>query len=286
MFKQLTAFTLAILVMGSIPTPNSFSQTDEIKVQSEKHLYQMSKEEINDFLKSISNKPFIERLEIVSEKTKTTPYFLGPLGEGSDNPYDKHPLIDLSRVDCVTFVEQTLAFAMSNNYDEAFNKLQKIRYKSGDIRIEKRNHYFMADWVANNSWFVHNVTKEVGGDLAIPLTRTISHEKFFANPVYKGIKSQEPDRTMTINYIPKDKLALVENNLHSGDIATFIINLDGIFVSHVGFIIKDKNGNTFFRNAKSFEQKQVLDVPYNELVEYLKNNKKNMGMAFIRTDIK
>lgn len=282
MFKTLTIFTTFFLISSLAVTTNSFSQTSQIKEHHQNHLYNMSKSDINNLLQTISKKSLIERLEIISEKTKGTPYFLGPLGEGLQSTYDKNPLIDLTRVDCVTFVEQTLALALSNNYDTAFETLQKIRYKSAEIKIEKRNHYFMADWVINNHWLVNDVTKNIGGDLAKPLTRTISHEKFFANSVYQGIKAQEPDRNITINYIPKDKLSLIADKLQSGDIAAFVINSEGIFVSHTGLIIKNKAGDIFFRNATSIGQKQVVDLPYEQLIEYLKNSKRNMGLVFIR----
>lgn len=287
MNKLLTALTtICISASFFVHIEKSFSQTIQSEKQAQTPLYKMSKQDINKLLKNISQKTFVEKMEIISESAKGTPYFLGPLGEGSKSIYDNHPLIDLSRVDCVTFVEQTLALSLSADYDTAFNNLQKIRYKDSDIKIEKRNHYFMADWAINNQWLVDDVSKEVGKDLTKPLTRTISHEKFFASSVYKGIKAQEADRTLTINYIPKDKLTLIENNLQSGDIAAFVIDLPNIFVSHTGLIIKDKNGKTFFRNATSIGPKQVTDLPYDQLVEYLKNSKKNMGLVFLRSSIK
>lgn len=287
MNKLLTTLTtICISASFFIGIEKSFSQTIHSENKIQIPLYKMSKEDINKLLKNISQKTFVEKLEVISESAKGTPYFLGPLGEGSESNYDKNPLMDLSRVDCVTFIEQVLALSLSYDYDTAFKNLQKIRYKDADIKIEKRNHYFMADWAINNQWLFIDVSKEVGNNLTKPLTRTISHEKFFGGSVYKGIKAQEKDRTLTINYIPKDKLFLIENKLQSGDIAAFVIDLPNIFVSHTGFIIKDKNGKVFFRNATSIGPKQVTDLPYDQLVEYLKKSKKNMGLVFLRPSVK
>ncbi len=285
MLKKIIKFTTICTLIMSLSPVKSFSENIQIENKSNIHLYNMSIEDINKLLKNISKKTFVEKIQIISDIAKGTPYFLGPLGEGEKSPYDTHPLIDLTRVDCVTFVEQTLALSMSNDYETAFNNLQKIRYKNSDIKIEKRNHYFMADWVVNNKWFVNDVTKEIAPEFINPLTKTISHKTFFANSVYKGIKAQEDDRTITINYIPKEKLHLITDNLQSGDIVAFVTNLPSIFVSHTGFILKDKSGNIFFRNATSINQKQVVDLPYSELVEFLKNSKKNLGLAFIRPRI-
>ena len=46
----------------------------------------------------------------------------------------------------------------------------------------------MADWLPGNNWLLHDVVKEVAGDKAKTLTRTISHKNFFSK---KGIKDIE-----------------------------------------------------------------------------------------------
>jgi len=245
-------------------------------------LSKMAVAEIDIFLNQIKDRSFLERLELVSARAKGTTYFNGPLGEGLDSPFDTHPLIDLGRVDCVTFCEQTLALALGTNYRDSFKQLQKIRYKFGKIKIEKRNHYFMADWVPNNSWLLSDITKETGAEYAKPLTRVISHKNLFAASPYKNIIAEEADRKITVNYIPKDKLHLIGDKLKTGDIAVFIQDLPGVFASHTGFIIRDKAGKLFFRNATSIGLKQVVDLPYNDLTEFLKKSKKNLGLAIIR----
>jgi len=268
-----------LVLLGTLMAILLFNLSGQAKDMS---LAEMNETEINLFLKEIKTLPFIQRLEKVSEKAIGTTYFLGPLGEGENSPHDKNPLIDLKRVDCVTFCEQSIALAMSNDYPTLIKNLQKIRYKNGDIRIEKRNHYFMADWAINNSWLIRDITSEIGGKMARPLTRTISHEKFFANSIYKGIISEEPDRNLTISYIPKSSLINVEKSLQSGDIGVFIQDMEGIFASHTGLMIRKSNGELVFRNATSRPPKKVVDMPYPELVNYLKSAPKNMGMAFLR----
>ena len=73
---------------------------------------------------------FQTRLERVINDSLGTPYHDGPLGEGPGAPYDSDPLIDLSRVDCVTFVEQSVALASAADLAQATKVLQGYRYKA------------------------------------------------------------------------------------------------------------------------------------------------------------
>lgn len=245
-----------------------------------KPLYQMSQSEINQFLATLKGQNLVQRIEKVSERAKGTPYLLGPLGEGASAPYDKDPLMDLSKVDCVTFCEQTLALALSATYAQAFETLQKIRYKNGERKMECRNHYTMADWVPNNAWLLHDITASLPGHAW--LTRTISHQKLFASQHLKGIQVREPDRTLKQAYIPEDHLLAIQKDLHSGDMAILIMDHEGIFAAHTGLMIRLPNGQLVFRNATSLEPKQVVDTPFDTLVTSLKKSKRLIGMAFAR----
>lgn len=249
-----------------------------------KPLYQMSKTEINAWLPTLKKLSLTERMAAVSAREMNTPYFLGPLGEGPKAPFDKDPLIDLSRVDCVTFCEQTLAFALSSNYDQAYETLQKIRYKGGqnpaDRLMETRNHYFIADWVQNNSWLVSDITGSLPGHQ--PMTRTISHKQLFASQNFAGIQVREPDRTLTVQYIPDTKLQGIEKYLKSGDIAILIQDHPGIFEAHTGMMYQLADGRWVFRNATSIGPKKVVDTPWPELITALQQSQRLIGMAFAR----
>ncbi|PIQ29237.1 hypothetical protein COW36_17375 [bacterium (Candidatus Blackallbacteria) CG17_big_fil_post_rev_8_21_14_2_50_48_46] len=242
-------------------------------------LNQLSESEISSWLKSLSTKPFLERLEAVSERALGTPYLLGPLGEGPRGPYDSKPLINLKQVDCVTFCEQSLALALSSNYQQAVATLQKIRYDQGEIKMECRNHYFMADWIPHNSWLVEDITARLPGSK--PLERTISHKTLFANQGFKGIQVRQPDRRLKQAYIPDDQLEKVLPLLKTGDIGVLIQDLPGIFAAHTGLVIR-KGNQVFLRNATSLSPKQVVDTPFPELIASLKKSKRLIGMSFAR----
>lgn len=251
-----------------------------VQAKSYKPLYKMNSNEVTQYLKSLKGQPFLKRVEAISAQAKSTPYVLGPLGEGPKAPYDKDPLVDLTKVDCVTFCEQTLALALSQTYPEAVNTLQKIRYKKGEVKMECRNHFTMADWTTNNTWLMKDITPKIPG--AQTLTRTISHKWLFDLSKYKDIEVREPDRKLTISYIPENKLLKSLPYLRSGDVGVLIQDHPKLFASHTGFMIKNPRGQWVFRNATSIGPKQVVDTPWSDLVSHLKKSKRLVGMAFIR----
>lgn len=276
-----TLLILSLALWSNLPNPAAAAPIKTAGQQA-KPLYKMTPADVDSWLKQLQKQPFQERLRRISERAKGTPYLLGPLGEGPKGVYDKDPLIDLTKVDCVTFCEQTLALALSKTYQEAFQTLQRIRYKSGKISMQTRNHHTMTDWVPNNAWLLTDVTRQVGGTWALPLTRVISHQNLFKQQNFVGIKGVEPDRKVTIAYIPKAKLRQIAAKLQTGDVGVFIIDLPGIFASHTGLMIRDSKGQLVFRNATSIGPKQVTDLPFTELVSYLESKPKMMGMCFIR----
>ena len=251
--------------------------------RAEKPLSAMSEAEINHWLKQLSPKPWLERLERISARALGTPYKLGPLGEGENAPYDRQPLINLQQVDCVTFCEQSLALALAPNYRDAVKILQKIRYQHGEIKMECRNHYFMADWIPNNRWLVEDISALLPG--AVPLERTISHKTLFENQGFQGIQVRQPNRTLQIKYVPEDQLEKVLPRLKSGDIGVLIQNRPGIFAAHTGLVIR-KGQEVFLRNATSLQPEQVVDTPFSALIQALKKSERLIGMSFARPRLK
>lgn len=263
----------------SIP-PASLAPLPAPSLATDRPLAAMSPDEVNAFLATLQGKSLTERIEAVSARALGTPYFLGPLGEGPGAPFDSKPLIDLTRVDCVTFCEQTLALALSPDYASAQNTLQRIRYKNGEIAMETRNHYFMADWVPNNAWLVTDITAQLPGHQW--LERTISHRQLFASNRYTGIQVREPDRPLKKAYIPESALNGIEKHLRSGDIAVLIQNAPGIFAAHTGIMIQKSDGSWVLRNATSLEPKQVVDTPWPVLIASLQKSQRLIGLSFAR----
>ncbi|MGH7496834.1 MAG: N-acetylmuramoyl-L-alanine amidase-like domain-containing protein [bacterium] len=250
-------------------------------------LNEMLAKPIDSFLREVSGreKDLNRRLAIYSERARGTPYALFCLGEGADGKYDRDPLVDFARADCMTFCEQILAMTISGSFEEMFANLLRLRYRQGEIGFTTRNHYTHADWVPNNAWLLTEATVEIGAQYCADMSKVIDRPAFFHK---FGLPDSEltgvpPAQTMTIKYIPVEYLPAIKNNLRGGEIASIIQKMPGIFSAHMGFIIRDRYDNVLFRHASSRpEANQVVDQFFDEVVAQIKQSENRVGMAFIR----
>jgi D-alanyl-D-alanine carboxypeptidase/D-alanyl-D-alanine-endopeptidase (penicillin-binding protein 4) len=216
--------------------------------------------------------PFDRRLARVAEDSLGTPYAGGPLGEGPKGRHDTDPLIDLGRVDCVTFVEQTLALAAESDYDAAFDLLQHIRYRGGTVDYAARNHFLIADWVANNAF-----AKEVTGDLGVPVEtveRTISRSAFFRRVGADDVGQGLPDEEIALAVIPGDRVADALEHAPSPSLVVFVGKVDWLFALHCGLFIRD-DGDGVLYHASS-EAGEVVAV---DPAAYLAGKDRYIGVA-------
>ena len=250
--------------------------------KSSKKLYQLNIPEIDSLIKDISRTHSTTKgkIAVYSRLALGTPYVHDCLGEGLKGKHDKDSLIDFSRVDCMTFCEQTLALAISKNYNDTFNNLQKIRYHNGSISFATRNHFVMADWLPHNQWLLRNITEEKGGTSCRDMVKTIDRRKFAESFGCDDTKHFPTPQHILIKYLPKQYLLTISDKLKGGEIMVLITTRDGIFASHLGFIIKNKDGSLLFRHA-SLTHKKVIDEPYNLLCKRLQNEQHIAGSVFI-----
>lgn len=273
----------------SEPVAGAFKRRyrEELSLKPKLALNEMLAKDIDALLREVSAKEsnLISRLAVYSERAKGTPYSLFCLGEGPTAKYDRDPLVDFSRADCVTFVEQTLALALSSNYEQMFANLLRLRYNNAEINFTTRNHYTHADWAPNNSWLLADVTAEVGGSLCESMTKVIDRPAFFRKLGVEEseLKNVQAPQQMTIKYVPTASLAQIKNKLQSGDLVSLVQKMPGIFSAHMGFIIRDEYGNVLFRHASSRKETyQVTDEFFDEVIEQLRASTTRVGMAFIR----
>jgi hypothetical protein len=192
---------------------------------------------------------FQSRLKQVVMDSVGTPYQDGPLGEGSGAPHDSDPLIDLSRVDCVTFVEQSSALASASSLSDATQLLQKIRYAGGRVDFLYRNHFMLVDWAPNNPW-CHELTGTLGIETKT-VTRTISKAGFFRRVKAPELGQDIPDREVTVTYIPIDQAASLEGSLKKPALVVFIGHVDWLFALHCGIYLPDGPDSGHLYHASS-----------------------------------
>ncbi len=223
---------------------------------------------------------FDARLGRVLEDTIGTPYFDGPLGEGPTGQYDQDPLVDLTRADCVTEVEQAIALAGAKTYPEFFELLQKIRYKDGVIDFESRNHFMVTDWLRNNT-FCEPVTATLGVPTAT-VTRTISRKAFFELVKAPGVGADTPDETVTFEYIPSAAVDDAEGAIPNNSLVVFVGRKpEWLFVLHCGVYVRDAQGNGRLMEASS---KLGSVVPF-DLGDYVREQgDRYLGFAAFRNN--
>lgn len=219
-----------------------------------------------------------------------TEYVAGTLDRNTD---EEKLVIKISGLDCVTFVENTLAMARiirkgTVDFESYKNELTKIRYRDGQIDgYTSRLHYY-TDWIYDNEkkGIVTDITKSIGG---IPYYKKInfmsshasSYKQLSANPDYvdemKSIEKAMNRRDLY--YIKKSEVDNYYAALESGDIIATTTNIEGLDVTHTGFIYKSKS-KTFFLHA-SITKGEII-ISKEELKEYLKSNKKQTGIIVAR----
>ncbi len=274
-------FLRYLLIVALFCTSLVYSQSSKPK-----KIYQMTNFEIDSVLTETASKnmTITEKMAFYSDMFLGMPYNLSTCaGEGPYALYEPYPLVNFKETNCMLYCEHVLALSISDSWDNFFNNLQQIRYKDGVIGMRTRNHYTMADWVPENSWLVHDVTKEVGGEAAMPTTRTISHKKFFEGKGIKDLRYVKPDRTMTIDYIPFKELKTAQGKLKSGDILVLIFaKLDNIFSAHMTMYI-EKDGKGYIRES-ALSPKTTLETPYAEFMDKFMNSQKYAGMSVLRVN--
>ncbi|MGB7567494.1 MAG: N-acetylmuramoyl-L-alanine amidase-like domain-containing protein [Chitinivibrionales bacterium] len=205
------------------------------------------KETINALFDSLkSRSASAQRISFCSK------YFLGkrydrtgPTGEGIFDTCDPKPLYNIRSFDCVTYIEHVLALALSKDSNQFMPNLIKLRYTGGHIDYLHRNHFFVLDWLPNNSALLSMVPPPKGRTVQ----RAISKKDFFSKI---GLHVDCPDTILKLTtWTPEEIGAVIEQRSLQPGVYIFVFilrvnpNLDA---NHVGFMIVEKD-TTHFRCA-------------------------------------
>lgn len=200
-----------------------------------------------------------ERIELLSRHFLDTPYAESTLIGDKNTP--ETLIINFEGVDCLTFIEYIEAMRLSNSFEGFKENLKKIRYKSGGVIFENRNHFF-TDWVDFNASFSDDITEETGSEKTIRVQKLLNEkeDKTFFIP---GIKPAMRE----IRYIPSEHVdKTVLDRLRTGDYIGIYSHLEGLDVSHVGIVVKD-NEKVFLRHASSVSKnRKVIDEDFMEYI--------------------
>lgn len=240
--------------------------------------------------KSLSEKPINEVIIEIGKSFLGTEYVASSL----EKKGDEQLVINLTGLDCTTFLESTLALARcikknKTNFNDYQNELTFIRYRDGKIdKYPSRLHYF-SDWIYNNQQkaIVKDITKEIGGkEIKFNVNIMSGSPQFYRqlqeNPDFIPIiKKQEAEiSSRDYYYIPKDDIYKIENKIQTGDLIALTTNNKGEDIGHVGIAIKMNDGRIHFMHAPLAGSKvQISEMP---LGDYAKKVKKHSGIIVLR----
>ncbi len=167
-------------------------------------------------------------------------------------------VVELSRVDCFTYVDYVEALKRSSNSADFIAQLTQIRYRGGDISFTQRRHFF-TDWAADAPVNATDVTASLGAPTE-QVAKTLNL-KDSGGSYLPGL----PPRPRTVVYLPSARVSDgVIANLHDGDYLGAYATAGGLDVTHVGIFLHTPNGPVL-RNASSLRaNNQVVDTPLGE----------------------
>jgi hypothetical protein len=165
--------------------------------------------------------------------------------------------VNLSGVDCFTFVDYIEAMRLSDSFVSFLRNLQQVRYRNSIVSYENRKH-FLTDWTEYGPVTVSDVAEQIGGG-KFKSTLKMINLKEDGTPLLPGIRFHQ----RKINYIPNENIdGTAVGKLKTGDYAGIYSATPGLDVSHVGIIIKDGN-RVSLRHASSDRRfRKVIDQDF------------------------
>ena len=195
-------------------------------------------------------------------------------------------VINTKEVDCLTFVEYTLAQALGSSFAD---NLQRIRYRDGIINGYPSRLHYTSDWIDNGlrNGFLTDVTaRNSSRTTKLSLSYMSTHPKQYkklADSPENVTQMAEYEKALSgkiVHWLPKSELP--ENGLSwimDGDIIAITTKLPGLDIAHVG-IAQYIKGKLHLLHASSTLGKVVVsDDPLNHM---LNNNKSWTGIRVVR----
>lgn len=204
-----------------------------------------------------------------------TPYTPGTLEE----PGAEHLVVNLREFDCVTFVENMLAFGRmirsgQTSFDEFKEQLRTIRYRDGRLDdYTSRLHYF-SEWISNNQQkgIVQNVTRALGGvrdprPLTFMTENRSAYRQLSDSAFFHAIRDHEIELSKQPRYkIPEQQIAAVANGIRNGDVIAATTNVRGLDVAHTGIAIW-QNGQLHLMHAPLVgDSVEISELPLAERI--------------------
>jgi hypothetical protein len=181
--------------------------------------------------------------------------------------------VELSRFECVTFIESSLAVARCGFRGEPTascfeREIVAWRYRGGALGdYASRLHYF-DDWIDDNEQRrrLANLTAELGGE---PVSRPYFHISARVLPrshlssealatLLPEVKAMESRLSLASHpVLSRDKAPPILDGLEDGDVVAFVRERTGLLIHHAGIVYR-VGGRTKLLHASSYHGRVVL----------------------------
>ncbi|HBL76195.1 MAG TPA: DUF1460 domain-containing protein [Prolixibacteraceae bacterium] len=228
--------------------------------------------------------PMGELIIAIGKSLEGTPYVGGTLEKGDDEKL----VVNLREMDCTTFVENCLALARTiksgePDYDSFLQELQQIRYRNGLRNLyPSRLHYF-SEWLLNNAEknVISLPAKGFGEIYPNRVDFMSKHPGSYpclkAKPEFVA-EMEKLESIISANeyyFVPKEKIAAIENLLQEGDFAGITTGIEGLDIVH-SVLLTRVSGRIHILHASSSAKKVVVsDEP---LADYILKSKTQTGI--------
>jgi hypothetical protein len=281
-FKSFPLLIFVVTFFSSISCDAQIYTGEDVRICESK--FQLAVDE------NLKSKPISEVIVEIGKSFTGTDYEAHTLEKDGEEKL----VINLTGLDCFTFLENALVLSRciklgKNSFDDYKNELTKIRYRDGIInQYPSRLHYF-TDWIYDNEkkGIVEDVTKQLGGQkFKINLSFMSDHPEYYKQlkENHYFVKSIE-EREEVINrreqyFIPKEKIADMENQIENGDLLAFTSTVEGLDVNHVGIAARMDDGRIHVLHAPNVGYK--VHISEKPLSEYVMGIEKDSGLIIAR----
>jgi len=224
-----------------------------------------------------------------------------PYEAGTQEGREERLRIYLTKTDCILFAETCLGLVRTvqrcgplATFEDLAATLRRTRYRDGVVDGYASRLHYTTEWIrqGERNGFFRDITAELGG---VQDTRTIRFmsenpdsyaplkgESNYAKENLRQIRAMEARvNGLPRWYIPREKLAEVEERIQSGDILCLATSIDGLDYSHVVIAYREKPGAPLGFIHASTSAKKVIVEP-RSLQAYLQANKRATGISVLR----
>lgn len=221
------------------------------------------------------------------------PYVGGTL----DRTKEEQLIVNLSELDCTTYVEQVAALTRcaeqrKTTFAAFCDALRHIRYIGGKVDYVCRQHYFTV-WMDDNERekIVEKIDSPNPPFCGIQTVRVNymsthvgNYKMLDSHPQWlTGIRALEQSVTgKRYRYIPKNQIgnSCVRKSIQDGDILVILTKKKGLDTSHIGIAVWGKDGKLHLLNASSIHH-QVIEEPMS-LWQYMQKHPSQLGIRVCR----